>query len=83
MRARTLFATESSYHLMPFDITQCHRRSVPKLSQAVLSLSCRPTVAGARLSAAIDREHTMLLNVWERRSFGPPTTGRLCAGANF
>ena len=34
MRARTPFATGTWYHLMSFDITQCHFRSVPELSQS-------------------------------------------------
>ena len=33
MRAQNHFATATCHHLMSFDITQCHFRSVPELSQ--------------------------------------------------
>src|SRR5215831_16126703 len=37
MRAECPIATRTSYHAMSFDITQCHDRTVPKLSQRPLS----------------------------------------------
>src|SRR5258708_39268155 len=33
MRAVSPIATRTWYHVMSFDITQCHERTVPKLSQ--------------------------------------------------
>ena len=33
MRAWIPIATRTCYHVMSFDITQCHERTVPKLSQ--------------------------------------------------
>ena len=39
MRVLMPIATGTWYHVMSFDITQCHERSVPKLSQlATLSV---------------------------------------------
>jgi hypothetical protein len=35
MRAMMPIATGTWYHVMSFDITQCHDRSVPKMSQRV------------------------------------------------
>src|SRR5882762_1759051 len=37
MRAVSPIATRTSYHVMSFDITQCHDPTVPKLSQTARS----------------------------------------------
>jgi hypothetical protein len=46
MRLATPVATSTWYHVMSFDITQCHECAVPKLSQRSLGS------AGARVSRA-------------------------------
>jgi len=53
MRAGSPVATGTSYHVMSFDITQCHDRTVPKLSQrtaSTLQRHCGRSTAAIRAS---------------------------------
>jgi hypothetical protein len=52
MRAQFPIATGTWYHVMSFDITQCHERSVPKLSQTI---RFRARIQGVRNGARDDR----------------------------
>src|SRR5882762_10610145 len=47
MRAVSPIATRTCYHVMSFDITLCHARTVPKLSQ---TRSPKPTAGDRKLS---------------------------------
>jgi hypothetical protein len=40
MRDASPVATGTRYHVMSFDITQCHDRGVPKLSHPLVSVRC-------------------------------------------
>ena len=53
MREETGFATGAWYHVMSFDITQSHDRTVPELSQ-VISL-CAPAASADERGVAVLR----------------------------
>ena len=58
MRAQTLFSTVHWYHLMSFDITQCHFRSVPNCPST--RGRCREGVGRAGAGASQERVEAAL-----------------------
>ena len=64
MRAAFLIATGTQYHVMSFDITQCHDRTVPKLSQTIAQATeQQPTFRSehALRESATEKEREMIV----------------------